>query len=166
MHCEKCKKNEATVHYTEVVNDKVQKLHLCEDCALSEGIGMHPPFSIGDLVGGLTLPKISPSTGIKKSCSLCGMTLTKFKQTGRLGCYHCYDTFKKELTPLFASIHKSTKHIGKIPPKAEKVMETVIKVRRLELRLQEAVRMEEYELAAKLRDEIKTLERKSKNKEK
>lgn len=167
MLCDICKKNNAIVHYTEVVNDKIKKLNLCEECAVSKGIGIQTPFSIGELLSGLTPPAFEPSVEEKLSvCSGCGMILSEFKETGRLGCYQCYDAFKKSLVPLIGNIHKSTKHIGKIPTTAKETMGTIIRMRDLEQKLQEAVKKEEFELAAKLRDEIKKLEKKEKTKNK
>lgn len=158
MICERCKNKEAVVHYAEVINNKVKKLHLCEECAMAEGIGVQPPFSIGELMGGLTPQKLAEAPLGKVACPVCGMTLNKFKQTGRLGCYQCYEAFRAALQPLFAGIHKSTRHIGKIPQRALKLMDGEIKMRELERKLQEAVKNEEYELAARLRDEIRTIQ--------
>lgn len=167
MLCDICKKNKALVHYTEVVNDKVKKLNLCEECAVNKGIGIEPPFSIGELLGGLTLPAFEPSLAEKQmTCSGCGMTFAEFKEMGRLGCYQCYDAFNKSLIPVISNIHKSTKHVGKIPGTAKEAMGTVVRLRELERKLQEAVKREEFELAAKLRDEIKRLEKKERAKDK
>lgn len=165
MLCDSCKKNKAVVHYTEVINDKIKKLNLCEECALGKGIGVQPPFSIGELLGGMTPSIFEPSVAEKQlACSGCGMTLAGFKEIGRLGCPQCYDTFNKSLVPLIGNIHKSTKHIGKIPATAKEAMGAVAKIRELELKLQDAVKREEFELAAKLRDEIRKLEKKERNK--
>ena len=38
MKCDICKEREATVHLTEVINDRVTKLHLCEECAREKGV--------------------------------------------------------------------------------------------------------------------------------
>ena len=162
MLCDICKKNKAVIHYAEVINNKVKKLNLCEECALAEGIGIQPPFSIGELLGGLTPPGFAPKVVEKITCPLCGMTFSKFKEIGKLGCYQCYETFSKSLIPLLKSIHKSSKHVGKVPSGEVEVMDTVVKIRDLENKLRRAVENEEYELAAKFRDEIRVLEKSSK----
>lgn len=167
MLCDICKKNKAVVHYTEVINDKIKKLNLCEECAISKGISVQPPFSIGELLSGLTPSAIDPSLLEKQmTCPGCGMSFSDFKEGGRLGCAQCYDAFSKALIPLIGSIHKSTRHIGKIPSTAKEAIGVASKIRELELKLQEAVKKEEFELAAKLRDEIKMLEKKGKDKNK
>lgn len=164
MNCENCKKKKAIIHYTEVVDGQIKKINLCEDCAKAKGIGFHPPFSIGDLLGGLTNQIDEKPTGkTALSCPECGMTLAIFRKTGRLGCGNCYKVFYKSLIPILNSIHKSTKHLGKIPSRAKKAMGTVTKIRDLELRLQDAVKKEEFEQAAKIRDKIRNLEKKDKS---
>lgn len=161
MVCDVCKKKEAVVHYTEVVHGKVKKLHLCEGCAKSKGIGLQTPFSVGELMGGLT-PLVWGKAAVEKEiiCSGCGMKLSELRKTGRLGCSYCYEAFGKKLIPILNSIHKSTRHIGKIPTAAKKIMGVMVEIRELELKLQEAVGKEEFELAAKIRDEIRALQKK------
>ncbi len=165
MLCDNCKKNQAVVHYTEVVNEKVKKLNLCEECALSKGIGIQPPFSIGELLGGLNTTGIEISAEDKSiTCPGCGMSFADFKETGRLGCYQCYEAFNKSLMNIIGNIHKSTKHIGKVPSNAKESMGVIDKIRELESKLQEAVQKEEFETAAKIRDQIRSLEKKEKKK--
>lgn len=165
MLCDICKKNNVVVHYTEVVNDKIKKLNLCEECAAGKGIGIQPPFSIGELLGGLTPPGYEPAAADKTViCQGCGMSLAEFKETGRLGCHQCYESFNKSLMPLISNIHKSTKHIGKVPTAARESMGTIDKIRELEIKLYGAVKNEEFESAAEIRDQIKMLEKKERNK--
>lgn len=165
MLCDICKKNQAVVHYTEVINEKVKKLNLCEECAINKGIGVHPPFSIGELLGGLTPTGIDISSADKSiTCPGCGMNLAEFRETGRLGCYQCYESFNKSLMAMIGNIHKSTKHVGKVPSNARDAMGVIDKIRELEYKLQEAVQKEEFEEAAKIRDQIKMLEKKERNK--
>lgn len=165
MLCDICKKNKAVVHYTEVIDDKVKKINLCEECALSKGIGVQPPFSLGELLGGLT-PSMHEATEAEKSliCSGCGMTFAEFKEAGRLGCYQCYEAFNKTLMPIISNIHKSTKHVGKTPGTAKETMSAIDKIRELEYKLKEAVKKEEFETAAEIRDQIRLLEKKERNK--
>ena len=37
MHCDECGKNKSTVHLTEIVNNQITKLNLCESCAKQKG---------------------------------------------------------------------------------------------------------------------------------
>jgi protein arginine kinase activator len=52
MLCMLCKQNPAKVHLTQIVDDKMQKVDLCEDCAKQKGVN-HPSFSPADLLFGL-----------------------------------------------------------------------------------------------------------------
>ena len=171
MFCEVCKKKEATVHLTEIINDKVTKLNLCEGCAKSKGTEMEEHFGLSDLLAGLadfgTGRAADKETKLK--CLKCGMSYMDFKKTGRLGCGHCYSAFEENLMPLIKRIHGAVKHCGKeAPPKAGGVKApkpAVSKVKSepgledLKARLHRAVKLEEFEEAAILRDKIRRLEK-------
>ena len=91
MKCNICEKEDATVHLTEVVNDKVSKFHLCEKCAKEKSEEMQSHFELTDLLSGLMDfgPAASgeqAETGTGTKCALCGMTYFNFQKTGKLGC--------------------------------------------------------------------------------
>ncbi len=159
MLCDSCKKNEAIVHYAEIVEGQMKKMNLCELCAVDKGVGVHTNFSIGDLLAGLTdTPGKAKDPVEQETCPNCKLTYKEFKKKGRLGCSVCYDTFKKGLIPLLEAIHKSEQHVGKIPQKAQEEVEAMSKLQRLREELAGAIRKEDFEKAARLRDEIKKLE--------
>ncbi|MDD5422406.1 MAG: UvrB/UvrC motif-containing protein [Candidatus Omnitrophota bacterium] len=165
MICDVCGKNEATVHLTEIVNEKVTKLHLCEGCAKEKGSEMEEHFGLSDLLAGLADlgANIEPeSTDIMK-CPTCGFTFLDFKKTGRLGCGNCYEIFKGQLAPLLKRIHGADRHVGKVPLRVGKTVKDTRTLQELKLRMEKAIQAEQFEEAAKLRDEIKELESKSKN---
>ena len=122
MKCQLCNKNEATVHLTEIINNKVSKLHICEHCAKAKGQEMETHFGLSDLLAGLAdfnLPtQENKKTEIK--CKVCGFSLSDFEKEGRLGCPGCYASFKEELLPLLKRIHGSTRYMGKVPLKKDK----------------------------------------------
>ncbi len=159
MVCDLCKKNEAIVHYAEIVEGQMKKMNLCEPCAVEKGVGIHSSFSIGDLLAGLTdSPSKTKDPYENETCPKCKMSYKEFKKKGRLGCSHCYETFQKALTPLLEAIHKSEAHVGKIPPTAQEDLESMNKLQKLKEELAAAIRKEDFERAAKLRDEIKKQE--------
>ena len=166
MLCDVCHKIEASVHLTEIINDKVMKLNLCEECAMKKSAEMEEHFGLGDLLAGLTEfgETVKPPTkgAVKIKCSNCGLTYVDFKRRGRLGCSECYNAFQLKLAPLLKRIHGSEHHVGKVPKKAPKGVEAVSKLQGLRLKLRKAVETEEFEEAAKLRDEIRELEKKVK----
>jgi protein arginine kinase activator len=121
------------------------------------------PFPLAELVTGMVGPKApavrSGKKGQKiKKCPTCGMTFEDFSKVGRLGCGECYRTFRPELTDLLRRIHGSPKHRGKstIEPPTETV-QPVREERKLREELRKAIENEEFEKAASLRDQIKSL---------
>jgi protein arginine kinase activator len=178
MMCDECGKNKATVHLTEIVNDVVTKLNLCEVCAKQKGTEAEQHFGIADLLSALTdvdaphpAAKTPTATGIpvspKNKCTHCGLAYEDFKRVGRLGCGECYKAFKTSLQPLLKRIHGSTQHVGKSPT-SEALDEVKVNSKRaqeldqVKIELQKAIKGEEFEVAAALRDKIKFLEKKIK----
>jgi len=170
MICDICGKNQATVHLTEIIDDKMTELHLCEQCAQEKGAQMEQHFGLADLLAGLADlgSAVAAPEELKIKCPNCGMTYEDFKKIGRLGCGDCYHSFKKYLTPLLKRIHGSNQHLGKSPARKVKVAKIRNELQILKERLQKAISEEAFEEAAKIRDKIKILEQKNnteKNKE-
>ena len=164
MLCDACKKNEAVVHYAEVVNGEIKKLNICEQCAKEKGFGVEVSFSMGDMLGGLikdSSMEIDKTVKVENSCRTCGMTYEEFRKTGRLGCDKCYEIFEKKLISILDTIHKHTRHKGKIPKDYRDKFNSIMKIKELNKMLKEAVDNEEFEEAAVLRDKIRHLTRKS-----
>ncbi|MFH1305573.1 MAG: UvrB/UvrC motif-containing protein [Candidatus Omnitrophota bacterium] len=164
MKCEVCGTRDAAVHLTEVVNDKVTKLHLCEQCARAKSEEMQSHFGLTDLLSGLM--DFGPAASGERAegevgakCSLCGMTYFNFQKTGKLGCGKCYESFERNLGELLRKIHGSDRHAGKIPFKGEKAIKEQQDLRRLKSELNELIRSEEFEKAALLRDRIRGMEK-------
>ncbi len=152
-----CKQNPAKVHLTQIVGDKIQKVDLCEECAKQKGVNDPAGFSLADLLLGLgASQEIAQSSGGGEiKCPNCGFTQADFKKAGRLGCSECYATFAEGLEGLLKSMHKGTKHIGKVPQALRQSKDLVERLKTLQKRLDKAVIAEDFEQAANLRDEIK-----------
>ena len=169
MVCDICGKNQATVHLTEIIDDQITELHLCEECAQKKGAQMESHFGLSDLLAGLadlgTQFNSKTKTELKIKCPRCGLTYEDFKKIGRLGCSECYLTFREALLPLLKRIHGSSQHYGKSPKKivATKLTPPKAKNELQELRdkLQKAIQNEEFEEAAKIRDKIREMEKKN-----
>ncbi len=164
MICELCKKNTATVRYTEVVDKKVMKMNLCEECAKKKGVSVQAPFTIADLLSGLAEAGSRTEENAGATCPSCGLTYGDFRKTGRLGCDGCYTAFKKGLRSLLESIHKSTAHHGKVPARARGAVDEARLLSELEESLAAAVQHEEFEKAAGLRDRIREMKREARMK--
>jgi len=168
MTCEICKEREASVHLTQVIDGKVKKMHLCEQCASKSGIDVDGPLSITDILLGMGVPKqaaenaatMVSSSGPERTCPRCHMRRSDFKKGGRLGCSECYETFADELPPLLKQMHRSDRHAGKIPSAQAGKIRAAAALSDLQEGLKKAVASENFEEAAKLRDQIEALKSK------
>src|SRR3989338_6200570 len=118
MLCDICGKNPATVHLTEIVDEQMAELHLCEECARQKSMEIEQQFGLADLLAGLA--EFGPKTAEDQEaqaikCTNCGLTYNDFRKIGRLGCSLCYVNFKRYLAPLLKKIHGSNQHFGKSP---------------------------------------------------
>ncbi len=169
MLCDICHKREANIHFTEIINDKIFKFHLCEECSRMKGVKMSfdkVPFSIVNLLSSLSgfEPSLKIENEIEQRCKKCNMSFEDFKQRGRLGCSECYNVFAKQLQSLLKRIHGYNQHTGKSPfPKNKKVNKKdrfFLDIQNLKKELSEVIKTEEYEKAAVIRDKIKEMEKK------
>jgi len=165
MKCDICKKRDATVHLTEIINDKVTKLHICEACAREKGEEMETHFGLSDLLAGLADFGVQhESTGHEsvQKCSVCGINFMEFQRSGRLGCPKCYDAFQAQLSTLLKRIHGSDRHMGKLQVKKVKGKKkedvNIKELQDLKMKMQKAISIEAFEEAAILRDKIKKFE--------
>jgi len=163
MLCDACKKNEATVHLTQIVDNKMQTIDLCEGCSKAKGVDDPTGFSLASLLVGLgasqeeaSAAAPTPESAQELACPKCGFTAADFKKAGRLGCAECYQTFAEQLDGLLKTMHKGVKHVGKVPGSLRS-RDTAERVRQLQLLLDQAVLKEDFEQAAQLRDEIRRL---------
>jgi protein arginine kinase activator len=162
MICDECGKRPATVHITKIENGKKTDMHLCEQCAMQKNLlSMSTSFSVNDLLAGLLnsggASPIKTDAVNDTKCDVCGLSYGKFKETGRFGCGNCYKVFGEKLNPLFKKVHGNTSHTGKIPNRAGGRIKVLREVERLKQQLNEAIRNEEYEKAATLRDRIREI---------
>jgi len=169
MLCQVCKQREATFHFKEVIQDERRELHLCEICAremnlLKESF-FTPSFSLSNLMTGLANLEIPLVPKEQKICPGCGLSYEDIRRKGKMGCSSCYQTFREYIIPLLERIHGKAHHSGKTPEKGKGQDERIKKIYDLRRKLEDAVRKEDYEKAAKLRDEIHNLEKTGKRNE-
>lgn len=159
MLCDVCKKAEATVHLTQIIDNKMQTVDLCESCSKAKGVDDPTGFSLASILLGLgsTQETGQPISAEEQQCPKCGFTASDFKKSGRLGCAECYNTFAEPLQPLLKSMHKGTKHSGKVPQPKQATIDISERTRKLQTRLDQAIKAENFEEAAVLRDQIKKL---------
>jgi protein arginine kinase activator len=157
MTCDVCKSNPATVFLTQIVDGQMKKVNLCEACSKEKGVLDPTSFALTELLGGLGAEQ-EIERGSGQKCPACGFTQADFKKTGRLGCPVCYETFGEALGSLLKAMHKGTAHAGKIPSRQMRSLHFDARLKSLQKDLQRAVKDENYEAAARLRDQIRQVE--------
>lgn len=170
MLCDICAKFPATVHLTEIIDEQMNELHLCEECARTKSAAMESQFGLSDLLAGMVdfeKPSNKEEEIVSLKCPACGLTYADFKKIGRLGCAECYNVFRKYLAPLLKRIHGSNQHVGKSLSKVKpsgfgpgRVYKKKADLQELKDQLQQAIQKEAFEEAARLRDKIRELEAK------
>lgn len=166
MLCDNCKKNQACMHITKITNNQKIEKHLCSECAKQTGemnlagLAFENSFSVQDFLKGMFSQVVEETEPAEETtCPNCGMTYSQFSRGGKIGCSSCYSTFGSRLDPLLRRIHGASAHIGKVPRRSGGLLEVKLKVKRLKQELARQVACEEYEMAAKTRDEIRELEK-------
>lgn len=165
MYCEDCQKRPANVHIIQIINGKKIESNLCEECAAKHNASVFTNennFNIPNLLGSIFgnsygLHKI-PQLNAVKSCSNCGSSFADIIHTGKLGCSDCYHVFEDELEPSLRRLQGNSAHNGKIPARNGEKALIRKQVEKLKLGLQEAIAAEQYEKAAEIRDQIKSME--------
>lgn len=167
MLCEKCQKRPATVYMTKILNGEKIEANLCEVCALEHqniNFGFDPKFLLQNIFAGFfnnshpdgELVKVNTAQPIQ--CDNCGFTEKDFSRLGRLGCTKCYDVFEPKLDPLLKRVHGHDRHTGKIPSRTGGTLVLKKQIDDLRQQLSQAIAKEEFEEAARLRDDIHKLE--------
>ncbi|MDD5673336.1 MAG: UvrB/UvrC motif-containing protein [Chitinivibrionales bacterium] len=145
--CQECGRNEASVHITQIVENQTTLRHLCESCARKNGIAIEP-----------VVPPQAPTeegrAEEKSACPHCNLSHKEFKDEGRLGCTHCYRTFAVSIEELLLQVHGAAKHTGK---RYKNALALPQDLKQLKTVLARAVKNEEFELAAAIRDAIHDL---------
>lgn len=161
MLCEECGKNQATVSITVTTGNGTNTRRLCPECMkkmelnLVKGDIQSFLSSVLSVLGNEKKKEEHPSI----VCSSCGLSYAEFEHTGRLGCAQCYRDFANQLKPSLQKIHGRTQHAGRrpkafVPNPQDELNQLVIELRR---QMDEAVAEENFEEAARLRDELRAL---------
>ncbi|WP_173917985.1 UvrB/UvrC motif-containing protein [Halobacillus sp. Marseille-Q1614] len=172
MDCQRCHKRPATVHLTQVINGEKSEIHVCEHCAKEKGYmnEKEDNFTLTDLLSGLfnhdhqfsfkgQQSKPYEKQSVQLKCPNCGLTYQQFAKIGKFGCADCYKTFDERLDPIFKRVHSgNAHHHGKIPKREAGHLHLKKQVDQLRAELRGMIEQEEFEQAAQLRDQIRSLE--------
>jgi protein arginine kinase activator len=155
--CERCN-SPATVHITEILGEgKFEEHHLCEQCYpkyLQDSQNKVAGKALTTDVGG----GLEDALFGQQECPTCGIKFVDFRNSHRLGCSQDYEIFRNELMPLLESIHGETRHCGKTPRRYPQNKKAEAELVQLRQRLKRAVEREDYEEAARIRDQIRAVE--------
>ncbi len=157
--CQLCNQSQATVHITDTVPEKRER-HLCETCAEKEGVIVKTQHHTShEILQQFLKQKPGIGGGEGLACPTCGTTFRDFQSKGLLGCPKDYDIFRGVLMPLIERAHEgATKHLGKVPASVDPLIRRETGLLRLRRELEEAIEQENYERAARVRDEIRGME--------
>ncbi|MBP5166797.1 MAG: UvrB/UvrC motif-containing protein [Oscillospiraceae bacterium] len=156
MICQKCGSRNAEVHYKTNFNGALCEFILCPECA--EKLEQDTYFGV-NYFNKMLSSFMSPIPHKRTvRCPLCGTSEDEILKTGKAGCPKCYETFEEIFIPFIKRINGSTKHTGKTPASAGKELEEKHKLKELKDSLNKAVKAQDFEKAAELRDSIKELE--------
>jgi protein arginine kinase activator len=163
MLCDSCRERDAVVHLTQIENNAVHQLHLCERCAAERGVETTvaaPKHPLGEFLQAVH-QQVATSAGATDGvrCAFCNTTMADFRATGRWGCARCYTNFEAGIRELLRRVHGNHRHVGRTyrPPLSES-LERAAMLGELKDRLRRAIESEQFELAADLRDRIRVLE--------
>lgn len=163
MKCQVCGVADATVHVKEVQNDQVTEVYLCQECAREKGYHSMLDQSKHSLASQFVwmaenlFPEASSQMG-HVQCADCGVKYGDLLKTGRLGCPACYTHLEPQLKQIVRRVHGAVRHIGKAPGRDGQLFERRRRVQRLHEELARAIDREEYERAAGIRDELRSIE--------
>lgn len=172
MICQECKQKPATLHFTKIINGEKTEVHLCEKCSQGKSeilmIDASSNFSISSILAGLlnidqsitSTQQSSFVNGNDIRCDHCHMSYAQFARVGKFGCSSCYQAFNKQIEPILKRLHSgNSTHIGKIPKRIGGNISLRKKIEDLKQALQISILQEEFENAAEIRDEIRSLEK-------
>jgi protein arginine kinase activator len=164
MKCSSCDKERATVHIINIAGEKFSDLHLCEDCARAQGYIFGPnEVSFEDVVHRLITDNAEAGSPVQKEavydkpCPNCGNTVKEILMNHSIHCEEDVTEFRKEIEVIIDTIHGTVRHTGKthLPNTGDSRSQQMISV--LERQLDQAVKAEDYERAALIRDKIREL---------
>lgn len=181
MKCDRCD-NEATVHEVTIRNAKKVERHLCENCAREQGIDAQSQAQLGELITKYVMAQgqgkvAAPKAREGLACPACHLSFAEFRKTGLLGCAECYKAFEAKLAPLLERAHGgASHHVGKVPRRAlgsgrpggsatarsaalAAASDRAQRLALLRKQLEDAVSAEQYERAAKIRDDLRRMGR-------
>ena len=163
MLCDSCKERDAVVQVTQVTDPPVRQLNLCEKCAAERGIETHvtmPKQPLTDFIQAVQQKQLLAGRREVALHLLQGSTLRDFRNTSGSGARTATAAFEANLRDLLRDVHGNFEAPGQALPSACAGRRRRGRRVATELRdrLRRAIEQEQFEEAAKLRDQLKVME--------
>lgn len=161
MLCELCEQNEANIVIKQITEaGKSVSCHICDRCAHEHGLDAETDNTkaVAELFKLIEKKKADAQNAV--TCMSCGTKLSDILETHHLGCADCMIYFKGFIEEALKKNSDDIRYTGKVPKEfniLNRPTETET-VQNLQAQMEEAVKIENYELAAYLRDKIKEME--------
>lgn len=101
--------------------------------------------------------EVFPQYREERTCPVCKQSYHNFQKSGKFGCASCYETFRNPIMLTLKQIHQNSTHTGKIPSQSAGEIKIRKQYEDLKTALQMAVSEENYEEAARIHKELKSL---------
>ena len=165
MLCDRCGKNNASYFIKSTANNKTTQYLLCSECAAELGMAGAKPFQAFSAANDYKFGGSPFFTGYspmpaptRRICPVCGASAEEITKTGYAGCSECYRTFADLFSVVVTRLHGRASHSGRVPHgrNGESYRQRAVEkeIKELKAKMDEAVKTEDFELAAKLRDKI------------
>lgn len=160
MLCEECKVNEATFTISVVVAGEVTTRHLCGECMAKMNADLQSgniKSLLSSILSAITGSETPEKPRVEIVCPRCHTTLSQFTKSGHLGCPHCYEAFREQLQPMLLQIHGRVQHAGREPLNTCEAQRQRTRQEELTRQMEQAVAQEDFETAARLRDQLREM---------
>ncbi len=156
MLCQRCQSRPAAVHSISINNGVKHEEHLCQECAAQMGhLKLTPDLNFHKIFPSFFTELNPHPAKTEKQCPNCHTGHDELRHTGKPGCPQCYLSFENDFKLLFSRIHGENLHRGKLPLSLKEKPNTAEALKSMLIHL---VQEENYEEAAKVRDQIRLLE--------
>ena len=164
MNCQKCGIKKGQIQVTRLIEGTLKEILLCDECLREEMQAQNeslqtPNYMLTAILDAVSQSAIPVNWIRTTSCSKCGMTFGMYREIGKMGCSMCYQTFSDRLERVLNNWHGHSTHVGKHPNKGILDLEEKEEIQKMHRALNEAVHIEAFEEAARLRDLIMALEK-------
>ncbi|MDO5718697.1 MAG: UvrB/UvrC motif-containing protein [Tissierellia bacterium] len=169
MKCEKCGKP-ATIEIIITIGEKNEHLNLCFECyseivnsnaeKITDGEFKFFDDVLSDLLSSVIVEEDNLTDYNDTVCPRCGYGIGDIVNSGKFGCDSCFSTFYDKVLQILQSTQGSQNHMGNHPQRYDEVEKILSEIQENKNELEDSVLKEDYEKAAKIRDEIQRLNKK------